>query len=146
MNDNEIKKALFILRNGSSEGERKYFEAIEIIENEYNRQKAEIKQKDTEIDILIRKNENLKDEVSELRAEVERLQKEQEIFGEIGKLYSEVKADAYNEFAERYVEQIRSYTGIYTDEIGFAISYDAIISAVNFVCDELTERKEDEGK
>lgn len=39
-----------------------------------NRQRAEIKQKDTEIDILIRKNETLKDEVLELREEIERLQ------------------------------------------------------------------------
>ncbi len=32
-----------------------------------NRQKAEIKQKDTEIDILIRKKETLRDEISELQ-------------------------------------------------------------------------------
>ena len=32
-----------------------------------------IKQRDTEIDILIRKKEALKDEISELKAEVERL-------------------------------------------------------------------------
>ena len=37
------------------------------------RQRAEIEQKDTEIDILIRKKETLKDEVSELRSEIERL-------------------------------------------------------------------------
>lgn len=45
MTDNEIMtldKALFILRHGSAEGKRKYFEAIKIIENEVNRQKAEI--------------------------------------------------------------------------------------------------------
>ena len=40
-----------------------------------NRQKAEIKNKDTEIDILIRKKETLKDEVSEMRAEIERLKR-----------------------------------------------------------------------
>ena len=36
-------------------------------------QKAEIEKKDTEIDILIRKKHALRDEISELMAEVERL-------------------------------------------------------------------------
>ena len=36
-----------------------------------NRQKAELKKKDTEIDILIRKKETLRDEISELRAEID---------------------------------------------------------------------------
>ncbi len=40
-----------------------------------NRQKAEIEEKDIEIDILIRKKESLCDEISELKAEVERLEK-----------------------------------------------------------------------
>ena len=39
-----------------------------------NRQQAEIEKKDIEIDILIRKKEALNDEVSMLRAEIERLQ------------------------------------------------------------------------
>ena len=94
MTDNEINKALFILRHGSAEGEHKYLEAIEIIKSAYNRQKAEvegykesnreyaemlyeqtaeIKKKDTEIDILIRKNERLKDEVAELSVGIKRL-------------------------------------------------------------------------
>jgi predicted Zn-ribbon and HTH transcriptional regulator len=34
-----------------------------------NRQKAEIKKKDIEIDILIRKNETLKDEIAEVKSE-----------------------------------------------------------------------------
>ncbi len=37
-----LEKAFFILRHGSAEGEHKYFEAISVIENESNRQKAEI--------------------------------------------------------------------------------------------------------
>ena len=37
-----------------------------------NRQKAEIEKKDIEIDILIRKNETLKDEIAELKVENER--------------------------------------------------------------------------
>ena len=45
MTDNKImtiEKAMFILRHGSSEGEHKYFEAVDVIEKEYNRQQAEI--------------------------------------------------------------------------------------------------------
>lgn len=97
MTDNEINKALFILRHGSAEGEHKYLEAIEIIKSAYNRQQAlidgfresnreyaemlyeqtaEIKKKDTEIDILIRKNERLKDEISELQYEIAELKAE----------------------------------------------------------------------
>ena len=40
-----------------------------------NRQKAEIEIKNTEIDILIRKKESLRDEIAELQAEIERLSK-----------------------------------------------------------------------
>ena len=81
MNDNEIIKALeYCLAQGiTSECEgckdkigcrdTLLSNALDLI----NRQKAEIEKKDTEIDILIRKNETLKDEVAELRAEVERL-------------------------------------------------------------------------
>ena len=57
-----------------------------------NRQKAEIEKKDIEIDILIRKKEALKDEVSELRAEVERLK--------------ENNQKLYEEMAERQKEEV----------------------------------------
>ena len=40
-----------------------------------NRQKAQLEKKDTEIDILIRKKETLSNEISELRAEIERVEK-----------------------------------------------------------------------
>ena len=43
------------------------------------RQKTEIDKKDTEIDILIRKKESLMDEISELKAEIERLQTEKRV-------------------------------------------------------------------
>lgn len=66
-----------------------------------NRLKAEIEKKNVEIDILIRKKETLKDEISELRAEVESLQKANESFSCMGKLYSEIKSEARKEFAER---------------------------------------------
>ena len=78
MNDNEVIKALEMCGNivVSSCKECSFHiscnancvkqvmcNALDLI----NRQKADLKQKDTEIDILIRKNETLKDEVSELQ-------------------------------------------------------------------------------
>lgn len=69
MADKEImtlEKALFILQHGSAEGEHKYFEAIIIIENEINRQKAQLfKEKN--------KNSKLRNEHNRLKAETERL-------------------------------------------------------------------------
>lgn len=44
-----VEKAMFILRHGSAEGEHKYFEAIQVIEIEYNRQKAEIEKLEKEL-------------------------------------------------------------------------------------------------
>lgn len=78
-----------------------------------NRQNAELSKKDTEIDILIRKKEALRDEVSGLKAENEELQhKIASCNAEIEKLEFdnvhwndwEVKCRAIKEFAERLKE------------------------------------------
>ena len=44
--------------------------------------------------------------INRLQAENERLKKENENFADIGKMYSEIKAEAYKEFAEKAVEQV----------------------------------------
>ena len=44
-------------------------------------------------------------EIKRLKAEVEQLQKENHLFADIGKMYSEVKAEAVKEFAERLKEK-----------------------------------------
>ncbi len=54
-----------------------------------------------EIEILIRKKEALRDEIAEQQSEIERLQKLNGSFACLGKLYSEIKTEAYREFAER---------------------------------------------
>ncbi|MBQ2775151.1 MAG: hypothetical protein IJF40_04610 [Clostridia bacterium] len=69
-----LEKAFFILRHGSAEGNHKYFEAISVIENEYNRQKAEIER---------------------LEADNEYLQ------NKVFKVAHEVRAEVVKEFAER---------------------------------------------
>ena len=40
-------------------------------------------------------------EIKELKAEIERLQKENNQFADIGKMYSEIKSEAIKEFAEK---------------------------------------------
>jgi hypothetical protein len=42
------------------------------------------------------------------------------------------KAEAIKEFAEDYKDQIKNYTGMFTDD-GFYVSFEAIMSAVDFV-------------
>ena len=71
MTDNEIIKAWE--EHYINKGDRVLIKnTLDLI----NRQKAEVEKKDIEIDILIRKKETLKDEISELMAEIERLQNE----------------------------------------------------------------------
>ena len=94
MKDNDVIKALDILerfdffggqRAGrelwsekpvdiQNEDIKRFSEDIAFLKGFINCQKAEIKQKDTEIDIPIRKKETLKDEITEKQAEIERLQ------------------------------------------------------------------------
>ena len=94
-----------------------------------NRQKEEISKKDIEIDILIQKKEDLSDEVSDLRAEIERFKEfcktlmeamgEQEIELATAKdeadrykryyfnhEYDKLEAEAIKEFAERLKEKL----------------------------------------
>ena len=92
MRDKEImtlEKALFILRHGSAEGEHKYFEAITIIENEINRQKAEIER---------------------LEKDSKRLKKVEMQLDDAMKMYDTIKAEAIKEFAERLKEKNRGKT------------------------------------
>ena len=51
--------------------------------NLIKRQKAEIRQKDIEIDMLIRKKESLRDEICELQSEVERLKEFEYMYNDL---------------------------------------------------------------
>ena len=48
--------------------------------------------------------------INRLKAEIERLQKENHCFADIGKMYSEVKAEAIREFAERLKKYSECYS------------------------------------
>lgn len=67
-----------------------------------------IKRQEAEVEKLKSKNSNLTSDLSSLRndlssakAKIERLRATVDSFTDIGKLYSEIKAEAYREFAER---------------------------------------------
>lgn len=79
--------------------------ALDIIK----RYKSEIEKKDTEIDILIRKNEALKDEVSELRADKEALINGQITLQE--KLPGVIKNEAYKEFLDKLIAKAEIVAG-----------------------------------
>lgn len=112
-----------------------------------NRKNAEIKKKDTEIDIIIRKKETLRDELAEKQAEIERLKQTPKCIysydGEmieycvegpcsVEKTIESIKTEAYKEFADRLCEG--------------RVSNDPVVIAVKVELSELTERKEGEGK
>lgn len=69
-----------------------------------NRQKEEIAKKDIEIDVLIRKKETLSDEVFNLRAEVEMLEKEVDRLSQCVLYHDGHIADAIKEFADMVFE------------------------------------------
>ena len=96
MTDNEIKKALdnldrFDLFGGQRAGRELWNEKPVDVQNE-------------DIENFVKDVVFLKDLINRLQAENERLKKESEIFADIGKMYSEIKAEAYKEFAERLKE------------------------------------------
>lgn len=72
-----------------------------------NRQKAELERKDIEIDILIKKKEALRDEVAELKAEVERLENAYKQCAWERDAFSD-NAEAIKEFAEKLKEYFPS--------------------------------------
>lgn len=47
-----------------------------------------------------------------------------------------IKAEAYKEFAEQYKNQIKNYTGQFTDN-GFMVNLEAVLRAIEFVKDKL---------
>jgi predicted nuclease with TOPRIM domain len=143
MTDEQIVKALEICSsdafNDSKErctgckydGADKNLFCFEVLEKDaldlINRQNAELSKKDTEIDILIRKKESLRDENSELKAEVDRLQLKitelQHRLSELGlydlqvevskKIEKEIKTEAIKEFWEKAKRTIQFRTQPY---------------------------------
>ena len=106
MVDNEfmsLEKAMFILRHGSAEGEHKYFEAIDVIEKEINRQKVEIKNLKSDYIKTLTKQIELCDTILHQKTEIERLKYilayEERKYDKCAKRFYK---EGIKEFAERY--------------------------------------------
>jgi molybdate-binding protein len=84
MNDNEPIKALeYCLAQGITSECEKCTDKIGCRDTLLHNALDFIKRKNTEIDILIRKKEALKDEIAELKAEVERLKEIEFMYNEL---------------------------------------------------------------
>lgn len=116
MTDNEIKKALGICSSehlGCEDGcpyvEVPCLGGDALLKDAF----ALVKTKDTELDILIRKNETLKDENFELKAEIERLEKEVDRLSQVV-MYTDSVAEwkvyeAIEEFAVRLKKEVAHF-------------------------------------
>lgn len=100
-----LNQAMFILRHGSAEGEHKYFKAIDRIEKEINRQKAEIER-------LKSMNQSKLDMIHDLRAEIENTQKllQATINNSLARedLFQFLEAEAIKEVAEVLEAELES--------------------------------------
>lgn len=104
------------------------------------------KNQKSEIDILIRKKEALRDEIAEKDAEIERLKNaykqcawERDVFS---KDANAIKSEAYREFAERF----KSYVTTAERKPSTSLSYSSlgIVNMIDHVYRELT-KKNDKG-
>ena len=60
---------------------------------------------------------SLQNDLTSLKAENEKLKKSNEMFADIGKLYSEIKAEAYKEFAEELKKKMVKHNFKYADTL-----------------------------
>ena len=49
--------------------------------------------------------------------------------------------DWKKDFSEEYKDHIKSFTGIFSPQLGFAVSLDAVLTAVDFVCENYKKIK-----
>lgn len=131
-------------------------------------QKSEIAKKDTEIDILIRKKEALRDEIAEQQAEIERLQKilvgfmdevgtwSNKYDVDISNIYklpllakedfnikNTIKSEAYREFADKlhdnFISKVQKhYCRLNTDKYTEGYTVDDVLSSIVNTLKELT--------
>lgn len=56
---------------------------------------------------------------------------------------SNIEIQAYEKFAEKYKDQIKNYTGMFTD-FGFMVNLEAVLNAVDFIRDKLVGENNDQ--
>lgn len=103
---------------------------------------VEILAKDT-IDLINRleaENERLKQDLKEAHIDIQEHMAEIERMRDISEAldieHEAIRNCAVKEFVERLKEQIKYYTGMFTDE-GFYVSLEAVLSAVDFIKEKM---------
>lgn len=86
--------------------------------NLINRLQAKIDELKHEREVLIEDIHHYTDKINEQLKEIERLKKVNDSFTDIGKLYSEIKSEAYKEFAE-YLKEKWSNNDYYSPDVDF---------------------------
>jgi archaellum component FlaC len=122
-----VKPLLEVAKNQKATIERQV-KAIQAGYKLAEEQKAEIAKKDTEIGILIRKKEALRDEIADQQAEIERMKNaykqcawERDVFSED---INAIKSEAYRELAERVKEEIKKTIFHASDTYSLDLSYE----------------------
>jgi hypothetical protein len=100
-----------------------------------------INRQKTEIDILIRKHDSLLDEISEMDAEIERLNAVSEICGDCHKQYAEKIERAKSEAIKEFAERLKKKTYPFPCAIG--VENAVTIRAINNLVKEMTEGKDE---
>ena len=97
---------------------------------------------DKDIENFLNDVKFLKDLINRQKAEIERLKRlleeEEAKYKECAKRFYK---EAIKEFASAYKDQIKNYTGMFTDE-GFYVSHEAVLSAADFVLNRMVGDKE----
>ena len=111
---------------------------IEIFSNNVKFLKDFITRLQADQEALIAGQETLQKALAEKNAEIEELKTVFDYdFSKFESEYdSKIKAEAIKEFASAYKDQIKNYTGMFTDE-GFYVSHEAVLSAVDFVLNRM---------
>ena len=105
LTDEELKKAFFILKHGSAEGLSEYVKAVLAIENEYNRQKAEIERLKNREKIADEDLNNVSNEWADCREKNAELQKQ------VDELKEELKdLDWYKMWHKKFQKEIEDLT------------------------------------
>lgn len=92
---------------------------------------------DMEIDKCTSKlSENALALINSQQAEVERLKKETDLFADIGKMYSEIRAEAVKEFAEKLIMNI-TINNTNDGYLDYAVDYNCLIEDIQDLVKEM---------
>ncbi len=108
---------------------------------DYERALEENNRQKTEIDILIRKKETLRDEIAEKQAEIERMKAESQMSdGYADALIERAKAEAYKEFVELFKTKAEAYTVVTPPDFTPETTYKIMESKLYRILSRLTKK------